>query len=154
VPPALVGVGQFEPACRESPQYRQFWEKLARGEPDSGEYLRIGRDGRRVWIQASYNPILDGQGRPLKVMKFATDITREKDEARMNAAFKCALDNVTANLMVADMDCDIISMQRFNVGVAGAARAAPLAATTPVSAQRRPEQREWKRAGHRAESRR
>lgn len=62
-------------ATRASDDYRRFWEKLGRGEYDDGQYLRIGKDGRQVWIQASYNPILDALGRPYKVVKYATDIT-------------------------------------------------------------------------------
>jgi methyl-accepting chemotaxis protein len=63
---------------RQSPEYRMFWEKLGRGEYDAGQYKRIGKGGREVWIQASYNPILDASGKPFKVVKFATDITQQK----------------------------------------------------------------------------
>src|ERR1700752_2316835 len=48
-----------EPAYKQSAEYRAFWEKLGRGEFDTGEYKRIGKGGKEVWIQASYNPILD-----------------------------------------------------------------------------------------------
>ncbi len=65
--------------------YRVFWQKLGKGEFDSGEYLRIGKNGRQVWIQASYNPVLDQDGKPLKVIKFATDITERKLAAIENA---------------------------------------------------------------------
>jgi methyl-accepting chemotaxis protein len=64
---------------RESVAYRAFWEKLGRGEYDSGQYLRVGKGGREVWIQASYNPILDMNGKPFKVVKYATDITGDKE---------------------------------------------------------------------------
>ncbi|MDR6869014.1 methyl-accepting chemotaxis protein [Bosea sp. BE125] len=64
-----------EPKEREGQAYRRFWEKLGRGEYDDGQYLRIGKSGRKVWIQASYNPILDALGNPYKVVKYATDIT-------------------------------------------------------------------------------
>ncbi len=67
-----------DPAYANSPDYRAFWEKLNRGEYDAGEYKRIGKGGKEVWIQASYNPILDRNGRPYKVIKFATDITAQK----------------------------------------------------------------------------
>jgi methyl-accepting chemotaxis protein len=60
---------------RQSPEYRMFWEKLGRGEFDAAQYKRIGKGGREVWIQASYNPILDANGKPFKVVKFASDIT-------------------------------------------------------------------------------
>lgn len=69
----------------ESPAYRQFWNKLGRGEHDSGEYLRLARNGRHVWIQATYNPILDLDGNPVKVVKFASDITEAKLAAIENA---------------------------------------------------------------------
>jgi methyl-accepting chemotaxis protein len=65
-------------AYRQSPDYRLFWEKLGRGEYDAGQYKRIGKGGRVVWIQASYNPVLDRNGKPFKVVKFATDITEQK----------------------------------------------------------------------------
>jgi methyl-accepting chemotaxis protein len=64
-----------DPAYRQSPEYRLFWEKLGRGEFDAAQYKRIGKGGKEVWIQASYNPIMDASGRPFKVVKFATDIT-------------------------------------------------------------------------------
>lgn len=69
------------PADAASPAYRAFWEKLGRGEFDAGQYKRVGRGGREVWIQASYNPILDGAGRPFKVVKYATDVTAQKLQA-------------------------------------------------------------------------
>ncbi|MBW5413948.1 PAS domain-containing protein [Pseudomonas sp. MAG002Y] len=58
-----------------STTYRLFWEKLSRGEFDAGVYKRISKDGREVWIRATYNPILDAEGKPYKIVKFATDIT-------------------------------------------------------------------------------
>ncbi|RCS53028.1 PAS domain S-box protein [Bremerella cremea] len=61
-----------------SPEYRRFWEKLNRGEYEAKEYKRIGKGGKEVWIQASYNPILDPNGKPYKVVKFATDVTEVK----------------------------------------------------------------------------
>jgi methyl-accepting chemotaxis protein len=66
-----------EPAYVGSPEYRAFWEKLRRGEFDAGQYRRIGKGGREIWIQASYNPIVDASGKPFKVVKFATDITAQ-----------------------------------------------------------------------------
>jgi methyl-accepting chemotaxis protein len=67
-----------EAAQKSSNEYQQFWQKLNRGEFDSGEYLRIGKGGKNVWIQASYNPILDLNGNTIKVVKYATDITERK----------------------------------------------------------------------------
>jgi len=58
-----------------SPEYLAFWERLSRGEFNAGEYRRVNKRGDDVWIQASYNPILDIDGKPLKIVKFATDVT-------------------------------------------------------------------------------
>ncbi len=66
------------PAERDGAAYREFWAALNRGDYQAAEYKRIGKGGREVWIQASYNPILDDKGKPFKVVKFATDVTREK----------------------------------------------------------------------------
>jgi methyl-accepting chemotaxis protein len=65
-------------AYRNSEEYRQFWARLREGRFDIAEYLRIGKGGREVWIQASYNPVFDKQGRPFKVVKLATDVTDQK----------------------------------------------------------------------------
>jgi methyl-accepting chemotaxis protein len=70
-----------DPAYRLSPEYRMFWEKLGRGEYDAGHYKRIAKGGREIWLQASYNPIIGLDGKPSKVVKFATDITAQKIQA-------------------------------------------------------------------------
>ena len=71
--------GMFvEEAYRQSSDYREFWAKLNRGEYIAEEFKRIGKGGKEVWIQASYNPIFDGNGKPTKVIKFATDTTQQK----------------------------------------------------------------------------
>ena len=66
-----------DPGYAESPEYTQFWQKLGRGEYEADEFKRITKDGAEVWLQATYNPIFDMEGRPLKVVKFASDITVE-----------------------------------------------------------------------------
>jgi methyl-accepting chemotaxis protein len=66
-----------DPGYAESPEYVQFWQKLGRGEYEADEFKRITKDGAEVWLQATYNPIFDIEGRPLKVVKFASDITVE-----------------------------------------------------------------------------
>jgi methyl-accepting chemotaxis protein len=65
-------------AEQNSAAYAEFWAGLNRGEYQAGEYKRIGKGGKEVWIQASYNPIFDASGKPRKVVKFATDITRQQ----------------------------------------------------------------------------
>jgi methyl-accepting chemotaxis protein len=69
-----------EPRERESAAYRAFWDSLGRGEYQAAEYKRVGKGGRMVWIQASYNPIHDTDGTVMKVVKFATDITAQVEE--------------------------------------------------------------------------
>jgi methyl-accepting chemotaxis protein len=63
--------------ARDSAPYREFWATLNRGEFQSGEYNRVGKGGKEVWIQASYNPIRDLNGKPYKVVKYATDTTAQ-----------------------------------------------------------------------------
>ncbi len=65
-------------AYKQSHEYKEFWARLNRGEYDAAEYCRIGKGGRRIYLQASYNPIIDQNGKPFKVVKYATDITRQK----------------------------------------------------------------------------
>ena len=67
-----------EPAVRDSAAYREFWTKLNRGESDVAEYKRIGKGGKEIWILASYNPVFDENGKPFKIVKFATDVTEQK----------------------------------------------------------------------------
>src|SRR5258707_12346702 len=73
-----------EPAMRDSAEYLTFLANLNSGEYQAAEYKRIAKGGREVWIQASYNPILDLNGKPFKVVKFATDVTKQVI-ARMKA---------------------------------------------------------------------
>jgi len=78
------------PEYSQSPEYKEFWAKLRRGEFDQQEYKRIGKGGREVWIQASYNPILNSQGKVEKIIKIASDVTARKlrsseAEAKFNA---------------------------------------------------------------------
>ena len=66
---------------RESQAYDRFWKQLAQGEFQSGQFRRLGKGGREIWLQACYNPILDPAGRPMKVVKYCTDITEQKQRA-------------------------------------------------------------------------
>ena len=63
---------------KRSTEYAQFWEQLRQGSMFNDEFERVGKEGKSVWIQASYNPIIDQNGRPYKVVKFALDITGRK----------------------------------------------------------------------------
>ena len=66
-----------DPGFAESPAYAEFWQKLGRGEYETDEFKRIAKDGTEIWLQASYNPIFDADGKLLKVVKFASDISDE-----------------------------------------------------------------------------
>jgi len=92
-----------EPTERESAEYRAFWERLRRGEYLAAEYRRLGKGGREVWIQASYNPILDLDGRPFKVVKFATDVTAQK---LRNADYAGQIDAIGKSQAVIEFDLD------------------------------------------------
>ena len=68
--------GMFcDPSYARSDDYAAFWRKLGQGEHDSGEYCRMARDGREVWLQATYTPILDDDGRVARIVKFASDVS-------------------------------------------------------------------------------
>ncbi|MGQ3303376.1 MAG: methyl-accepting chemotaxis protein [Phreatobacter sp.] len=70
-----------DPVEARSTEYRAFWDRLAKGTFQTGRYRRVGKGGRPVWIQASYNPIHDVHGKPFKVVKFASDVTGEVEES-------------------------------------------------------------------------
>ncbi len=63
---------------KQSTAYKEFWRGLASGKSFNQQYRRIGKDGKVIWLEASYNPVMDDDGRPLKIIKFATDITTRK----------------------------------------------------------------------------
>ncbi len=67
-----------EPSYAQSAEYRGFWSKLSNGDYVAGEFKRVGKGGRNLWLQASYNPVFDLNGKVTKVVKFATDITDGK----------------------------------------------------------------------------
>ncbi|MCC2655861.1 MAG: domain S-box protein [Panacagrimonas sp.] len=97
-----------EPAYRTSAEYKAFWDKLGRGEYDAGQYKRIAKGGREIWIQASYNPILDMSGKPFKVVKYAIDITEQRKVNFFNARLMKGLAVVDTNVMVADADFNVV----------------------------------------------
>ena len=69
-----------QPEEAASAAYADFWARLARGQFDSQQYRRIGKGGREIWIEASYNPVFGPDGRPVKVIKLAIDITADEQE--------------------------------------------------------------------------
>ena len=96
------------PADAESPAYREFWARLNRGEFQAAEYKRFGKGGKAIWIQASYNPVMDSTGKPIRVVKFATDITAQKI-ASMEAAGKIIAINRAQAVIEFNMDGTIVA---------------------------------------------
>jgi methyl-accepting chemotaxis protein len=92
-----------EEAFGASAEYKEFWAKLNRGEFESKEYKRIGKGGKEVWIQASYNPIFDLNGKPFKVVKFASDITAQRQLGQLGAM----VDKMPTNVILANVDLEI-----------------------------------------------
>src|SRR5208282_4346962 len=102
-----------EPAYAQSADYQEFWRKLDRGEFVADEFKRIGKGGKEVWIQASYNPIFDLNKRVVKVVKFATDVT-----GRVNAvnAIATGLSHLAEGDLKTRIDVDFIpSLDRLRV---------------------------------------
>ncbi len=99
------------PEERTSVAYKQFWESLNNGQFLSDQFKRLGNGGKEIWLQASYNPILDPDGRPFKVVKYATDITEEKNQEVKNrqiADIASALKIVNSSVLLADNNMDIV----------------------------------------------
>ncbi len=105
-------------AYARSSEYKKFWERLNKGEYFVDEFQRFGKGGREIWIQASYNPIMDMNGRPFKVVKYATDITAQKLAA---ADTKGQLDAISKAQAVIEFNLDgtIISANENFLGAMG-----------------------------------
>src|SRR3954471_7150302 len=103
---------------RGSPEYSAFWAKLNRGEFQAAEYKRIAKGGREVWIEASYNPILDSANRPRKVIKFATDITAKKIRSMEDSGKIAAIARAQA-VIEFNLDGTIITANNNFLGAVG-----------------------------------
>jgi methyl-accepting chemotaxis protein len=88
---------------RESPAYDRFWKQLAQGEFQSGQFRRVGKDGREIWLQACYNPIFDVAGKPFKIIKYCSDITEQKQRA---ADFEGQVKAIEKSQAVIEFDLD------------------------------------------------
>ncbi|MEQ5872652.1 PAS domain S-box protein [Sagittula sp. NFXS13] len=97
-----------EPIFAKSEEYRNFWNKLGSGDYHQGEYKRITKTGKEVWIQATYNPILDVSGRPVKVVKFAVDVTSRKKKELEAQNMLRAIDRAQAMIQF-DMDGHVLT---------------------------------------------
>jgi len=107
-----------EPAVRDSNDYREFWARLNRGEFQAAQYKRIGKGGKPIWIQASYNPVCDAKGKPTKVIKFATDITAQKIQNMEDAGKIAAMDRAQA-VIEFNMDGTIVTANDNFLGAMG-----------------------------------
>jgi methyl-accepting chemotaxis protein len=92
-----------EESFAKSSDYQELWAALGRGEFRTGQFVRVAKHGHRVWIDASYNPIFDQDGEPIKVVKFATDITEQKLRSAQDASLAQAIDRSQA---VIEFDID------------------------------------------------
>ena len=98
-----------EPAERDSAAYREFWARLNRGEFQAAQYKRIGKGGREIWIQASYNPILDGNGKPVKVVQVRHRHHRAEDREHGRRQGKIAAIDRAQAVIEFEMDGTIIT---------------------------------------------
>ncbi len=103
------------PKEQQSAEYKTFWEELRRGKVHAAEFCRVGKNGREVWIQASYNPILDPDGKPLKVVKFAIDVTSSVQQRHQREALGHEIDRDVAVI------CDSIGTASMQSATAAAA---------------------------------
>jgi methyl-accepting chemotaxis protein len=96
-----------DPTEHTAAGYGQFWEKLARGEYDAGQYRRIAKGGDEIWLQGSFNPILDKRGKPFKVVQYATDITAQCREAQLKRTTELAVEREIQVIVSAFNDGDL-----------------------------------------------
>lgn len=92
-----------DPEYVKSSEYQKFWAKLGAGEFEAGVYKRISKTGAEIWINASYNPVFDSDGDPLKVIKFATDVTADK---LRNADFEGKIAAISRSQAVIEFNLD------------------------------------------------
>lgn len=107
-----------EPVHVASPEYAEFWAKLASSRFDSGEYKRLTRDGREVWLQATYNPVLNADGKPVKIVKLATDVTDAKIRNAEAAGKLAAIDRSQA-VIEFDLAGRILAVNDHFLGIFG-----------------------------------
>ena len=119
-----------DPADANSPDYAKLWQDLRGGKFRGGEFRRLAKGGREVWLQATYNPILDPKGNPFKVVKFAVDITESvlarREAERVAAEVDAKLEQIvgharTVSHQAADVTASTDSMRNVSQSLASAA---------------------------------
>ena len=93
-----------DPDEREGAAYRAFWRSLANGEHRASEYRRLAKGGREVWLQATYTPILDRSRHVTRIVKFATDITRDVEERRQFQVLSLVANETDNSVVITDAD--------------------------------------------------
>ena len=100
------------PEQRSTPEYHALWQQVGAGQFQAGEYLCANKRGNALWVQGYFSPIRDLDGKPFRVVFYATDVTQQKQVALDALRVKAALDNTGANCMLADADNKIIYLNR------------------------------------------
>ena len=100
---------------RQSAEYREFWSKLNRGEHQSGEFLRLGKGSKEIWIQATYNPVTDADGKPYRVVKYASDISERKRLEAEAARVQSMMENMPINVLYTGTDLKLAYMNPSSV---------------------------------------
>ncbi|WP_398469822.1 PAS domain-containing protein [Tardiphaga sp.] len=106
------------PESRDSDAYRDFWAVLARGVHQTGEFKRLGKGGREVWIHGSYNPIMDDAGKPVRIVKFCSDITAQKMRGLEDSGKVAAIERSQA-MIEFDLDGTIVSANQIFLDAMG-----------------------------------
>ncbi|MFY3382589.1 PAS domain S-box protein [Paracidovorax sp. MALMAid1276] len=115
----------------QSDDYATFWRQLGRGEFIAGEFERVGKDGRKVWLHATYNPILDADGKVVKIMKFATDLSQRRAMERDLRTAKDRAEQAAAarSTFLANMSHEIRTPMNAIIGFTEALLESPLEST-------------------------
>ncbi len=114
----------------ESKEYKEFWTILAQGEFQAAKYKRIGKDGREVWIQATYNPIFDMNGKPFKVVKYATDITKQVKEQERRSKIQKQIDRDLTSITSSVTDTSIQATTAATAAIEAATNMTSMASGT------------------------
>jgi methyl-accepting chemotaxis protein len=107
-----------DPAEAAGAAYQTFWKRLGQGEAFGGEFRRISKTGSEVWLQATYNPVLDPAGRPFKIVKYATDVTALKNKSADDAGQLHAINRSQA-VIAFDLDGRILDANANFLAVMG-----------------------------------
>lgn len=116
---------------RRSEDYREFWAGLRRGEYKAAQYRRLGKGGKEIWIEASYNPIFDMNGKPFKVVKYATDLTKRREESmRLAEEFQQSVGNVVETVSSAAVELRSSAESMVNIASQTSTRSTAVAAAS------------------------